>query len=186
MMHDLLEDLADRVMSRFYGKYRGEVTGVEDPMNQGRLRVRCPAVTGTLESMAMPCVPYAGDAVGFYSLPPVGAGVWIEFEGGDPTYPIWTGCYWRENELPSEASGPNIRVWRTGKATVVLDDDADTIAISNDQDASLTFDAALTGKAGQGQVEIAAAAVAASAGGVGKVEVSAAKVSLNDGAMEVT
>ena len=24
----------------------------------------------------------------------MGAGVWIEFERGDPNYPIWTGCFW--------------------------------------------------------------------------------------------
>jgi hypothetical protein len=28
------------------------------------------------------------------AMPPIGAGVWIEFEQGDPDYPIWTGCYY--------------------------------------------------------------------------------------------
>jgi uncharacterized protein involved in type VI secretion and phage assembly len=27
-------------------------------------------------------------------VPPIGSGVWIEFEQGDPNHPIWTGCYW--------------------------------------------------------------------------------------------
>ena len=42
----------------------------------------------------MPCVPYAGSGVGFFAVPPVGANVWVEFEGGDPDYPIWSGCFW--------------------------------------------------------------------------------------------
>jgi len=186
MVHDLLEDLADAVMGRFYGKYRGEVTDPDDPMKQGRLKVMVQSVLGELELWAMPCVPYAGDAVGFYSLPDQGAGVWVEFEGGDPSYPIWTGCYWRVGELPAEATAPTMRLWRTGKATIALDDDADSIEISNDQDTSLTFDAALTGVAGQGSVEIAAAAVTVTAGGVGEIEVSSASVSVNGGALEVT
>lgn len=185
MMNDLLEDLADRVMSRFYGKYRGEVVETQDDNDQGRLKVRVAAVLGDLAVWAMPCVPYAGPSVGFYSLPAVGAGVWVEFEGGDPTYPIWTGCYWRKGELPSEASSPNIRLWRTEKATVSLDDDNDKIEIANSQDASLALDAALTGKAGQGTVEVTASSVTTSAGGAGKVEVGAALVSVNSGALEV-
>ena len=48
----------------------------------------------------MPCVPYAGPNVGFAFLPEVGSGVWIEFEGGDVSYPIWVGGYWREGEVP--------------------------------------------------------------------------------------
>lgn len=186
MFTDLLDDLADRVMKRFYGKYRGEVTDDEDPQTMGRLKVKAPAVLGDTAVWAMPCVPYAGDAVGFYSLPKVGAGVWVEFEGGDPSFPIWTGCFWRSGELPSEASAPTIKLWRTEKATLKIDDDGDTIEVSNDQGATLTFDAALTGEVSQAQVEIASSGVTATAGGVGKVEVVASSVSVNSGALEVT
>lgn len=78
---------------RFYGKYRGTVTDNEDPLMTGRIRVRVPAVTGEADSMwAMPCVPY-----GIVSIPPVGAAVWIEFEQGDPDYPIWPGCLWNSS-----------------------------------------------------------------------------------------
>ena len=37
----------------------------------------------------MPCTPYAGDSVGLFLVPPVGANVWVEFEGGDtrPAHP---------------------------------------------------------------------------------------------------
>jgi uncharacterized protein involved in type VI secretion and phage assembly len=41
----------------------------------------------------MPCVPLPlSDDVGS-ALPAIGANVWIEFEQGDPAYPIWSGCY---------------------------------------------------------------------------------------------
>ena len=50
---------------------------------------------------AGPACPTPATAVGFAFLPEVGAGVWIEFEGGDVSYPIWVGCYWRDGEVPS-------------------------------------------------------------------------------------
>lgn len=82
-------------MKRYYGKYRGKVENNIDPMQLGRIQVSAPAVLGdgTL-SWAMPCTPYAGSGVGFFAIPPVGANVWVEFEGGDPDYPIWAGCFW--------------------------------------------------------------------------------------------
>jgi uncharacterized protein involved in type VI secretion and phage assembly len=42
----------------------------------------------------MPCVPVAGLMMGVFTVPPIGAGVWIEFEQGNPDYPIWVGGYW--------------------------------------------------------------------------------------------
>lgn len=90
-------------MSHF-GKYRGQVENNVDPMQMGRLQVSAPAVLGDGRlSWAMPCVPYAGPQVGFFALPPVGANVWVEFEGGDTDYPIWSGCFWGAGELPMPA-----------------------------------------------------------------------------------
>jgi uncharacterized protein involved in type VI secretion and phage assembly len=51
----------------------------------------------------MPCTPYAGRDVGFFAIPPVNSNVWVEFEQGDPDYPIWSGCFWGMNELPEAA-----------------------------------------------------------------------------------
>ena len=79
----------------FYGKYRGVVTDVKDPLMLGRIKANVPDVMGDQESgWAMPCMPFGGSSMGFYALPGVGAGVWIEFEQGDPDYPIWSGCWW--------------------------------------------------------------------------------------------
>ncbi len=81
--------------SPFYGKYRAVVVNNVDPMMIGRIQVMCPDVAGFIPSTwCMPCVPVAGVNTGFFTVPMIGAGVWIEFERGDPDYPIWVGGYW--------------------------------------------------------------------------------------------
>jgi len=80
---------------KFYGKYRGVVLNNIDPKQQGRLLVQVPDVAGLAPaSWALPCVPVAGIQNGLFALPMLGAGVWVEFEQGDPDYPIWVGCFW--------------------------------------------------------------------------------------------
>jgi hypothetical protein len=80
---------------RFYGKYRGTVINNVDPLQQGRIQVQVPDVAGFVPaSWAMPCLPAAGIQNGLYTVPPIGAGVWVEFEGGDRDYPIWVGGFW--------------------------------------------------------------------------------------------
>lgn len=79
----------------FFGKYRAVVTDNLDPLMIGRVRARVPDVMGERESgWAMPCAPFGGDQTGFFAVPAVGAGVWLEFEQGDPDRPIWAGCWW--------------------------------------------------------------------------------------------
>jgi len=80
---------------KYFGKYRGMVINNIDPMQMGRLQVQVPDVAGLVPgSWAMPCVPTAGPQMGTFALPPISAGVWVEFERGDLDSPIWTGCWW--------------------------------------------------------------------------------------------
>jgi Type VI secretion system/phage-baseplate injector OB domain len=110
-------------MKQWWGKYRGTVVDNEDPLMQGRLQVSAPQVLGeVLTAWAMPCVPYAGFQVGFYMMPPIGAAVWVEFEGGDLDYPIWSGCFWREGERPVAAELPTVRMIQTGSCTLIFND----------------------------------------------------------------
>ena len=90
-----------------YGKFRGTVSSNDDPQRMGRLQALVPAVWGNAPGpWAMPCVPMAGANAGVFAVPPTGAGVWIEFEGGDPTLPIWTGGYWgNAAEMPPSSLG---------------------------------------------------------------------------------
>lgn len=40
-------------------------------------------------------------------VPQIGAGVWVEFERGDPDYPIWVGGFWgTAAEVPALALAP--------------------------------------------------------------------------------
>lgn len=80
---------------KYYGKYRATVFNNIDPEQRGRIQAIVPDVSGLVPtSWAMPCVPIAGKQSGVYVVPQIGSGVWMEFEQGDPDYPIWTGCFW--------------------------------------------------------------------------------------------
>jgi hypothetical protein len=94
---------------KFYGKYRGTVMNNVDPMQMGRIQAIVPDVLGPIPtSFAMPCLPITGKQMGTFMLPQIGSGVWIEFEQGNPDYPIWTGGYWGiAAELPLAALAGN-------------------------------------------------------------------------------
>ena len=111
-------------MKQFYfGKYRGKVENNVDPMQQGRMQVSCPAVLGEGQSSwAMPCAPFAGNGVGFFTVPPTGANVWVEFEGGDPDYPIVSGGFWGAGEAPAMPAVAEMKVLKTSMATVTISD----------------------------------------------------------------
>jgi len=80
---------------RFYGKYRATVLQNVDPMQIGRIQVIVPDVSNVIpSSWAMPCLPVSGMQMGIYTVPPIGSAVWVEFEQGDPDYPIWVGGFW--------------------------------------------------------------------------------------------
>jgi len=92
-------------VKQFFGKYRGMVLNNIDPMQMGRIMVQVPDVSNVLPSTwAMPCVPFSGVQAGFFVVPAVGSGVWVEFEQGDTDYPIWTGGFWGSaGEVPALA-----------------------------------------------------------------------------------
>jgi len=123
---------------RYYGKYRGLVTDNNDPRNLGRVKARVPEVLGDVDTgWALPCSPYSGNGSGVYTVPEPGAGVWIEFEAGDVSRPIWSGCWWGDNQVPSGASGapapPPVKVIRSEKGLMVtMDDGGQTIHVSDD------------------------------------------------------
>lgn len=117
-----LERVFEELEGRHFGKYRGLVTDNADPLKQGRIQVRVPAVLGRQTLWALPCTPYAGADVGFLALPPVDASVWVEFEGGDRGHPIWAGCFWAEGELPAGVDAQTA-VLRTPGATLRISHD---------------------------------------------------------------
>ena len=117
---------------RFLGKYRATVFLNVDPENRGRLQLMIPDVLGpTPSTWAEACAPLAGPtgpAMGVYMVPPVGAGVWAEFERGDLNYPIWSGCRWgAPSDIPPLALAglpvaPNIAMQTLGQNLLVMSD----------------------------------------------------------------
>lgn len=116
---------------KYYGKYRGVVSDNDDPMKLGRLQVKVQDVLRDSDSSwAMPSVPYAGKSVGLFLIPPKDALVWVEFEHGDPDYPIWTGCFWASGEVP--ASAIETKVLKTDAGSITLDDTKGSNSITID------------------------------------------------------
>jgi hypothetical protein len=117
----------------FYGKYRGTVVSNLDPDFKGRITAMVPDVLGLVPTTwATPCVPMTGLPglqSGLYVVPEIGASVWMEFEHGDPDYPIWTGCFWgspAEVPLPAlmgDPATPNIVLQTVGQNTILMSGD---------------------------------------------------------------
>ncbi len=164
-------------MTQYFGKYRGQVQNNIDPQMMGRVQVSVPAVLGAGQlSWAMPCSPYAGSDVGFFAVPPSGANVWVEFEGGDPDYPIWSGCFWGLGEAPAQPAIPFVKVLKTENVMLKLDDTpgAGGFTLEVNPPAVATPLKIVCNAAG---IEINNSAA--------KITLTPASVSINDGALEV-
>jgi len=160
----------------FWGKYRGTVVAVADPLKLGRVQVEVPAVLGdTRLSWAMPCVPFAGPGVGLVAIPPVGAHIWVEFEGGDPDYPIWTGCFWGPAEFPLNVPAKGVSVLRVGDMALIARDQ---------QDARAVLPRSGSARAAT-EVAVSGASVVVSRGGRAIVTIDDNQVAVKLGAVEV-
>jgi hypothetical protein len=180
-------------MTSWFGKYRGKVESNLDPMQQGRLQVSCPAVLGDGRmSWAMPCVPFAGAGVGLFLIPPTGANVWVEFEGGDPDYPIWSGCFWGVGEVPAAPAIEQMKVLKTDGISLTLSDvpgaGGVTLEVSPPAVATplkVVLDSTgITIEASPSSVKVALSGIDL-ANGAASVKLTPASVSINNGALEV-
>jgi len=159
-------------VQKFYGKYKGKITDNRDPLMQGRVRAKVPAVFGDEDTgWALPSVPYAGNGVGFFFIPPVDANVWMEFEGGNTDSPIWTGCFWGTAEAPALPAIPDTKIIKTDTATIKLDDLPGVGGITIETTSGLKIVMNVSG------IEIS--------NGAGNIKVTAASVSVNNGALEI-
>jgi uncharacterized protein involved in type VI secretion and phage assembly len=164
----VLEDIVERMRSRFFGKYRGLVLDV-DPTTM-RIKASVPSVLGSVaSSWCLPCLPYAGPNVGFAFLPEVGSGVWIEFEGGDVSYPIWSGCYWNQGEVPHDAAADVKVIATVSPFEFKFDDGQGSLTITDSSGNSVTL----------------ASSGITTANGGSSVAISSSSVSVNNGALEV-
>lgn len=105
----------------YYGKYRAKVVDVNDPQQRGRIRVVCPKVLGGAKSSwCEPCVPVAYDNGGDFALPRLNEFVWVEFEEGNPSYPIYTGGLWSSYNSPSPSYSPDTRLITWGNCKITM------------------------------------------------------------------
>ena len=89
------------------GKVKGYVRRNDDPENRGRLVLYVPQVMGPEDDAAhwtgwaLPCLPWIGGLNTLdFGVPKTKAqnggtevGVWVEFENGNPDFPVWVGTF---------------------------------------------------------------------------------------------
>jgi uncharacterized protein involved in type VI secretion and phage assembly len=200
---EMLVGLAETMRSRFYGKYRGIVVDVDDPDSLGRITAQVPEVLQEETSpWALPASPFAGPSHGLVLIPEKGDGVWIEFEAGDPSRPIWTGGWWAKDELP-DPGGTKARVLVTSTGhKLVLDDDNKEIHLLHsggaelemtDDDITLTIGQAelkMTGSGisltiGTASIKMTSSELTLKGGATAQVKLSASGTDINNGAITV-
>lgn len=168
----LLLEVADYMRNRRFGKYHGLVTKVGEGDDLGKIKARVPEIYGddVISPWALPSVPFAGSDHGLVVLPEEDDGVWIEFEAGDISRPIWCGCWWADGEIPEPAS-PRARVLvTTAGHKVVLDEEENTMQLLHPDGAEITMtDSSITLKIGSTQIVL-----------------SSSGVNINNGAFEVS
>ena len=166
---DILARLVERVEGHYYGKYRGIVTDNSDPDDLGRIKAKVPRLLNDEETgWALPAFIYGGiSEQGFFAVPDINAGVWIEFEGGDLSYPIWTGTWYSSGTIP-ESAKPAQKVLKTQSGhKLILDDDAGTLEITDSNSNSITMDSSV---------------ITIKAGNATKIVIDAPQIELVDGA----
>jgi uncharacterized protein involved in type VI secretion and phage assembly len=164
-----LMEVIDRLRNRFFGKYRGVVTDVDS--TQMRIKAMVPSVLAAAPSgWCRACVPFAGPHLGMAFLPEIGSGVWIEFEAGDVSYPIWSGCFWHDGEAPSDAA-PAVKAIVTKSGHKILLDDGGvkiTITDRNNNSVTLTSDGITLQRGGN------------------QIAIGDSEVNVNQGALEIS
>ena len=66
--------------------------------------------------------------------------MWIEFEEGDLSYPVWTGTWYQSGQIPESAT-PKQKVLKTTSGhKIVLDDDASSITVTDANGNAVSMD----------------------------------------------
>jgi hypothetical protein len=162
----------------FLGKYRGIVTSIQDPLMLGRIQANVPDVLGDDTSgWALPCAPFGGSQTGFFAIPAVGAGVWIEFEHGNPDYPVWSGCWWG-----SQADVPPLLLTPPYKKVILQTAGGHSITLDDTPGTGGIILQTATGE----KITISSVGIEIDNGQGATIALSGPSVNLNDGGLEVT
>ncbi|MFE5893502.1 phage baseplate assembly protein V [Streptomyces sp. NPDC056462] len=169
--------------NRYLGKFRGRVVSNDDPLRIGRITVEVPDVLGDEPSTwALPCLPFTGPQSGQFVVPPPGAGVWVEFEQGDPSFPVWTGCwYGAAEELPPDARR-ELQAGSPSKPVVVQTPQAHKLVMNDTPGAEQGI---LLQAQGGAYIRITKEAVVISTGAGAEILLRGNEVTINEGQLTV-
>jgi hypothetical protein len=202
---DRLVELSEWRNEHYYGIYRGTVEAVEEGDNLGIISVKIPDVFGRTHTVSRvrPCSPFAGDKHGFVAIPEPGDGVWIQFEAGKTSLPVWIGFWWASGEIP-DPKGKLVRSFITTKGhKFVLDDDQDEVTLLHSggaemkmtgSDVTITIgNASIEMKSSEiklavgptASLKITSSEIAIEAGPVGCVKLTSGGVDIGNGAMKI-
>lgn len=155
-----------------FGRFRGLVREIGTDSQLGLLKVEIPKVygPGELSPWAEPSPALAGPGYGALILPQENDYVWVDFEEGDPSQPIWSGACWASpDEVPAEL-GPQARGLRSPRGhRAIIDDENDRIHIVHRTGAEIIL--------GDNEITLRA--------GTGKIVLSQSGIDFNDGAATV-
>jgi hypothetical protein len=110
-----------------YSSYRAFVHDNNDPENLGRLQLLVPHLNESSpdQTWAFPKNQWGGKDYGVQMLPQKGDMVFVEYEYGNPDYPVWSHAGYGENEKPAEFSSPYHYGFKTPNGTLIVIDDTD-------------------------------------------------------------
>lgn len=200
---ELLVNMAETMRSRYYGKYRGVVSDVDDPDKLGRIKAQVPEILQEeISPWALPAVALAGAGHGLVLIPEVGDGVWIEFEAGDSSRPIWTGGWWGPNELPApgdtkvralvttaghqfffDDDKKEIHLLHSGGAELKMTDDDVTLTIGQSEFKMTSDD--ISFKNGTTEIKLTSSELTLKGGPSAQIKLSSSGMEINNGAMKV-
>ncbi|HKC66281.1 MAG TPA: phage baseplate assembly protein V [Pyrinomonadaceae bacterium] len=202
-LEEMLVNVVETMRSRYYGKYRGLVKDVDDPEKLGRIKAQVPEIYHEETSpWALPAAPFAGPGHGFVVIPEVGDGVWIEFEGGDPSRPIWTGGWWASNELPQPGDKQVRVIVTTAGHKFVLDDQNKEIHLIHSDGAEMKMTSSdftltigqseikmtsddISLKNGTTEIKLTSSELTLKGGPTAQLKLSASGADINNGAIKV-
>jgi hypothetical protein len=96
----------------------------------------------------------------------------VEYEGGNPDFPIWSGCFWGLGEAPATPAVPQVVVLKTETCTLTLSDLPGIGGVTIETKTGMKIMMSATG------LEI-------TNGMGGTIKMDGPKVTVNNGALEV-